>query len=711
MPKIGLFALLLLFTQLIQGQNTVLNKAQLDEIEIRLLTNPDSCLIALQAAKPQQPELQAFYLFLEGNCYLYTNKTDSAAHFFSKSETLASGDHKLLAGINYGKGYIMYLKNDLNAAKKYYIEADLLSKNVNDNNLKSIIFTELGSVYLEQNLSDSSLYYYKMALIYCRALKNKAKIASAFNNISIAYYKTGDYEKAIEWQINAIKTKEQLGDTLSLATSLNNVGSFFIKLKKFNDAKRYLSRSIRLLKNESKIAGFSALNLGVCFKMMGQYDSAIYYDNKALGIYKKLKLEGSIGKVYSNLGGVYEAMNDFQQAIGFMQKALEISKNLKNKYEIALRSRNIANVYLLMNKPKLASTYIFEAHKLADELGSVELTMEVDNIMSKYYEQTGKYALALHYFKQYKTLTDSLYNENSQKMISELTTKYETEKKEKEILNLKNQRRIKNLELAQKENTLTRQRLILFFTILTILLVLLTLFLGFKRYKLKQDNAKTLMARQKTELEQRMLLSQMNPHFIFNSLASVQEFIGINEPAKAQEFLSGFARLMRSILENSRRQFIPLDEEINSLVLYIDLEKQRFNNKFIYTLNNLVEEPEFLMIPPMLVQPFVENAIVHGFANKKSDGRLLVEYSQIENLIQIIIEDNGDGRANRNKPETGTGKQHVSLGSKVVAERIELLNNELKCNASVIYHDLQSNDGHAGGTRVILNLPFKNRED
>jgi tetratricopeptide (TPR) repeat protein len=711
MMKIGILALFLFLLLPSHAQKKVLGPAMLDKIENRSPYNPDSCLTVIVNSAVPAGELFPRFLFLKGKCFQYAKAYDSAKFYFSKAEPLLSKDHRRMAYIKYGYGVIAYAENDLKTAKSFYLQAEKWSEATKDNLLNSMVYSELGTICFDLNISDSSLFYYKKALAYAQALGDKAKLATSCNNISIAFYKTGDYEKAIAWQINAIKMKEQIGDTLSLATSLNNVGSLFIKLKKFGDANRYLSRAFRMLNDESKIAGFSALNLGVCFKMTGQYDSAIYYDNKALGIYQKLALESNIGKVYSNLGGVYEAQNNYPKAIEYMLKALGISKKLKNDYETALRSRNVANIYLLLNKPRQAKPFIFEAQKLADDLKSVELSMEVSNTLSKYYEQLGMPVLALKYFKEYKSLNDSLYSQSSQKTISELTARYESEKKEKEILALKSQRRIKDLELKQNENALSRQKLILFFTILTVILILLMLYLGFKRYKLKQLNVQQLMARQKHELEQRMLLSQMNPHFIFNSLSSVQEYIAINEPLQAQVFLTRFASLMRSILENSRQQFIPLDEEIESLKLYMDLEKQRFNNRFDYKVVNRVEEPEFVMVPPMLVQPFVENAIIHGFPHNNSGYELTIGYEQVGDLIQITIGDNGIGRSTSGNRNEHTKKEHVSLGTTVVAERIALLNQELKCKASVLYQDLTNADGNACGTRVLLTLPFKNRED
>ena len=691
------------------AQNKTIDRDELKTIEIRMRTNADSCLKVLNASKPSSPALEGYHKYLTGTSLMLIGKSDSALVLLKEAEQLTIQDQRIQAYITFNYGFLESLKGKTRLAKTFYKRAEVLAQPIRDIQLYALIDSELGGCYVDLNISDSALYYYKRALIYTKLFGDKQKIAIGYNNISIAYFRVGNYEKAIEWQLNAIKAKESLKDTISLATSLNNVGSMFIKLKKYTQAKRYLSKSFRLLNDESKISGFSALNLGICFKMTGNLDSALHYYNVALKIYTKLGLESNIGKAYSNIGGVYEAKKELTKALEYMQKSLVTSKKVNNEYDIAIRSRNVANVYLELGQTSKAKIHILEAKRLADKLKSTELSMEVYNTLSKYYEKTHNYALALSNYKIYKDLNDSLFSEKSESTINELSTKYETEKKEQEIGALKNQRKISELELIRKENSIYQQRLIIYFTAAVLVLIGLALYLLFKRYKLKQKNAQELLARQKLELEQRMLLSQMNPHFIFNSLASVQEYIGVSETTKAQDFLSRFAKLMRSILQNSRRQFIPIDEEIESLRWYIEIEKQRFGGKFDFELTNEVDEPEFVMIPPMMVQPFVENAIIHGFSNKVTGGLLKVLYQQVDETIKVVIEDNGKGRAIAN-PIT-PDKGHVSLGTKVVLERLQLLGDELKMETSCSYIDLKTDQGDPCGTRVILVLPIKNRDE
>lgn len=704
--------LLILFAALFaQAQINTVNEATLKILEEKVRVNADSCLKVLRKSEPANETLRGYYDFVKGSAFALLGKSDSARYYLKQAENGTKNNQRVQAYICYYFGFIYRIENDLNNAKVFFKKAEALAQPLRNNQLHGLIDVELGGCCDELNMFDSALYYYKRALIYSKQFGDKQMTAIGYNNISIAYFRKGNYEKAIEWQLNAIKAKEGLKDTISLATSLNNVGSMFIRLKKYAQAKRYLSKSFRLLNDESKIAGFSALNLGICFKKMGNLDSALFYYDVALKIYTKLRLESSIGSAYTNIGGVYEAKLNYHKALEYMQKSLEISKRVNNEYDIAIRSRNVANVYLELGQPTKAKTHIFESKKFADKLKSIELSMEVYNTLSKYYEKTNNYVLALANYKIYKDLNDSLFSENSENTINELNTKYETEKKEKEIGDLKNQKKISGLELIRKENSIYQQRLIIYFSAAVLVLISLALYLFFKRYKLKQKNAQELLARQKLELEQRMLLSQMNPHFIFNSLAAVQEYIGISETTKAQSFLSKFARLMRSILQNSRRQFIAIDEEMESLKWYIEIEKQRFGGKFDFELFSEIDEPEFIMIPPMMVQPFVENAIIHGFANKASGGLLKVRYQQIDEMVQVLVEDNGMGRMTIEPNQIKHDKGHVSLGTKVVMERLELLGHELKIKTSCSYEDLKTEQGEPCGTRVRLVLPVKNRDE
>lgn len=705
----------LIFTWLllaVHAQDDKNDSLLMSKIEQRYKQNPDSCILVLRKLQYKKPETGSLINCLMGECYLQKKLNDSAMMCFRASERLGKPESYTMLRTYFGMGLIAYNRSDYRLARYYFLKSGQSLSATEVNSLTCQVNNELGNTFLALNQLDSAGFYYQKTLILAEKLGDQATIARTFNNLSIASYKLGNFEKAVEWQIKAVKIKEQMPDTVSLATSLNNVGSFFIKLNNYQDARRFLLRAYRILteKQSPKIKGYSALNLGISYKMLEQYDSAVYFYNKALEIYQTLGAQANIGKIYSNLGGLYEAKLDYDQALNFMKMSLDIAKTQKLSYEAAIRNRNIANVYLLKDQPENAKDYILEAHRLAEEVKSTELSMEVDKTLADYYEKTENFEQALKYFKEFKANTDSLFTAGSLQNINELNIIYETEKKEKNIINLLDQQRIRDLTIQQKEDALFQQKLILFSTILVALLLMLGGYIIFLRFRLREKNARVALARQKADLEQRMLLSQMNPHFIFNSLGSVQNYIGRNEPQAAQQFLMRFAKLMRSILENSRRQFIPLEEEKEALRLYLELEQQRFPGRFSYKIELIADEPDFIMIPPMMVQPFVENAILHAFKNPDQEGFIHVEYLLEDELIKCTITDNGLGR-NKSLSEKESNSGHNSLGSKVVEERIDLLKKEYHGKTSLLYEDLNAETPEAHGTRVTLYLPIQEREN
>jgi ligand-binding sensor domain-containing protein len=233
---------------------------------------------------------------------------------------------------------------------------------------------------------------------------------------------------------------------------------------------------------------------------------------------------------------------------------------------------------------------------------------------------------------------------------------------------------------------------------LGLLLLVFKLVLGIIRMR-EDEKHRLLLA------EKRSLLAQMNPHFIFNSLNSIQHFIIQHDEMQANNYLTNFSGLIRRILDNSKKNLIPLTEEISALTLYLGMEKLRFENEFEFEIvkDTLIDYHE-TMIPPMLIQPFVENAIWHGLLPMKAPGTLTITFSDCIDFYQCRIEDNGIGREKamslKRKKDT-----HVSSGIRNVEERIELLNKTNRKKIHLIITDLHQPDGSAMGTLVELFLP------
>ncbi|NLL27504.1 MAG: histidine kinase [Bacteroidales bacterium] len=228
------------------------------------------------------------------------------------------------------------------------------------------------------------------------------------------------------------------------------------------------------------------------------------------------------------------------------------------------------------------------------------------------------------------------------------------------------------------------------------------------RKKSEVDKKMLKVEKEKFDLEQRALRLQMNPHFIFNSLNSIQSYIISNETESAVNYLAKFSQLMRLILSTSREKYISLSQEILLLKYYIDMENMRFKNKFNYEIRvEGVIDTDKIGIPPMIIQPHVENAIIHGLLNKKNGNcNLFVQFWKQETHILCVIEDNGIGRDKAKEIKQNNGLLQKPQGIAITKERLDILNKDIKNKTTVEIIDLKDENDNPSGTRVRLIIPF-----
>ena len=237
------------------------------------------------------------------------------------------------------------------------------------------------------------------------------------------------------------------------------------------------------------------------------------------------------------------------------------------------------------------------------------------------------------------------------------------------------------------------------------------IYLRINNIRKKHEVEKKILSieKQMFELEQKALRLQMNPHFIFNSLNAIQNFVLSNDTDKAVNYLAKFSYLMRMILANSTASNIPLKDELKALTYYMDLERLRFDDKFVYTIqvDPSIDE-EFIEIPPMLFQPYVENAIIHGLVNSPKDGLLEIKLQLLEKgILHCIIQDNGIGREKAIELRAKSGIKRQPKGMIITQERLQILNKQSSRNSQVRVTDLKDNQGNPAGTRIELDIQFK----
>jgi tetratricopeptide (TPR) repeat protein len=598
-----------------------------------------------------------------------------------------------------------YSKISKDSAKKYGLAAFHISSILKNDTGMAASFASIAKAYNTCGYFDSAAPYLDSSQAMFLKINEPRGLISLRNNRANMMMRTGDYVGAIEnYQQNLI-IADSMKDYINMIYAYNNMGIAYYDWKKYNYALKQYNSALEVLNTmgNEEITGPVFNNIGEVYYDKKVYDTALIYFNKALIVNVKYEKKRSILISLTSLGDVYYENKEYSIALGNYEKALKISKSVPDEINTAIITIKLGKVYNKLGNYKTAKSYFTEGLMLAKRHESANSILDaysglIDN--AKGLDDADK---VYQYGKKYIQLKDSLFNENSLNKISVLETKFKTAQKAKEILLLESKQREKDIEIQAQKNL--KYALIIFLVVLLLGVVLL-----FNRYKLKKDKESAEVEKARLRLEQRLLHSQMNPHFIFNSLNSINSYIGNNNVKEAQEYLIKFAKLMRLILENSRRLMVSLADEINALKIYLELEKLRFEGLFEFDIDVDSEiENEYVYIPPLLIQPFVENAIIHGLKGRdahKTKALIKLCFIKEKEIIKCVIEDNGVGRGQTIKGRNSASK-HVSLGTQVTIERLAILRQEKNVNIGMDIIDLKDASGSAKGTKVVLKLPFE----
>ena len=410
----------------------------------------------------------------------------------------------------------------------------------------------------------------------------------------------------------------------------------------------------------------------------------------------------------------YNTKSRFNEEITMRKNSLQELSKLKStnegvkklKLEDSITSQRInykiANAYISQDKYNEAIPFLEKSIVEANSDDDLVVQKDATRKLSEVYKAKGNFTKALDTYQTYVALVDSLYVRKEQEIsranrfnreIANAQNRLSGLEQERELSQSKYDLALTEQELVQESNK--RQRLIIYSLIFGLLLTMLAAFF-FYRSNQQQKLANNLLAL-------KSLRSQMNPHFIFNALNSVNNFISKSDERSANRYLSDFSKLMRSVLENSEEDFIPLGKELEQLGLYIKLEHSRFEEKFDYRIDidENVQVSKF-QIPPMLLQPFIENAIWHGLRYRKTKGILSVTVNEHSyNSIVICITDNGIGRKKSAEIKTQNQKKQNSKGMGIVKKRVAILNDMYTDKVDIKISDLQT-DG--SGTKVLFIL-------
>lgn len=583
---------------------------------------------------------------------------------------------------------------------------------------------------------------------------NKKGAANVYFNIGYAYFETGNFIRAIDNELKAIELYKELGFTEDESDTYTNIANAYLRLSNYPSALQYHLKALAINQklNQPDKESLTLANIGMIYHELSDPAKAMMYYKQALKIDEQRENKSNLAHDYQHIGVLFEDAKQFDTALFYYQKALQLNKEINERREMASNLANIASIYSQLKNYPLALKNINDALEiykiltdkfntanllnekgkiyaycpplflqqqhipvlqryntallwqqqgliLAKETGSFKLTAYILNDISETYENSGDFSNALHIHRQADAMRDSIYNDSLKQRITRLEMQYDFDKKEAATRALND----KKQALARAE--ILKQKLIRNITIISGTGLVFTAIISFMFYKKRKD---AIEAKKESDLktevtitEMKALRAQMNPHFIFNSLNSIADYIDKHETQTASEFTAKFAKLMRLVLENSEHKEIPLADDLKALELYMQLERFRLNNKFNYKIN--IDEnidKENVLVPPLILQPFVENSIWHGIAKKEGVGNITIHIRQMDSMINCIVEDDGVGIAENKLNKQG----YKSLGMRITNERVAIINKIKNTNASV--NIFNSNNGVRAEVSLPLELSF-----
>lgn len=626
------------------------------------------------------------------------------AKYLGNSAALRQIFNEQLKAYSFQNRKLNWRKNLLGCAlypkdKKYHYSGLLAQMNRGlKNREQTALYLQIAKNFTATYQKDSALWASDRALQLAKRSDKRWVLIEALQQQAEVYWHFNLFEQAVQRSIFSLQLAEEAALDHYKLSPLLMIASISTEVRNYNVAVTYLNLAQELAKTTDDERGMAFAHY-----LFGRYYVGMNSPSKAVQsaslAYNWFTEEGNIRYAYrsrlvmicairNSAGRVAPLFTNFLASIDLQSDLLLISEAYYEYGQYLLETQQFVKAKGAFEKslsglpsealisPKIAKTFLALA-----------------TIASK----TAQLAEAFEYQKKYSSWLENSPVWRSAARIEEMAAANLREERERLILNQQ-----ASIERAQKAREIIelqrdRQLVISFLFIVAIIFGVIIYVLRMQQVKIKQEQ-------REAELSQTLLRTQMNPHFVFNAMSVIQSYIYENDPEKSSQFLVNFSRLMRLILENSPKEFIPIELEREILDKYLTAQKMRFENRFDYELT-ISDDLLFnkAMVSPMITQPFIENAIEHGQLHTVKGGKIAVDIFAKEDQLYIQIQDNGVGRkksANTKKMNT-----HKSMAIDITRERIAILNKKYKFNGSLTMSDLDPVS--QTGTIVTLVLPLK----
>ncbi|GAB2499157.1 tetratricopeptide repeat-containing sensor histidine kinase [Algoriphagus taiwanensis] len=581
---------------------------------------------------------------------------------------------------------------------------------------------------------------YEIVLDFHLNNQNRKGQATTINNIALLHYNQNDFKKALESHHQATEIFEELGLRKNLINSLSNEGVVFLALADYPNAKSLFLKALAQTQDEdSWEKGNLYNNLGLVEKNLGNYPKAEEYYQKSLELYQKTGNLSSVAGIFGNLSAIKQLQNQPKEAASYIQHALELNKEIGNPRKIASDLTNLGTlrssqgeyreaklaldsarmIYESVEEKLSLSLVLLQLAQLGDKLGdspekgyllektalekaqsagSWDALQQAWLALSLRQEQLGEYQNSLASFRNYGLYKDSIFNQENEKKLLKAQLGYEYDQREKQITEVFQME--KSLLELERNQARLKAGLLLFGIVTVFGIGILVFFLLKRQSKIRQKELEASFRAQMVELELKALRAQMNPHFIFNALGSISNFLLKNQPEEADRYLTKFSRLIRRILEYSEKREITLTQELEILEDYLALETLRMGKPVDFRLNNPENlDLQKIAIPPLLLQPLVENSLWHGIANSPNPGEIVLDISSEKNSLILTLKDNGSG-----KDDVVTlPYKSTSMGLSLVRNRLDQLGGRKEGEKQSLFYQKRE-DGFEVKLRIANSL-------
>lgn len=634
-----------------------------------------------------------------GSSAYFTGNINKALDYsrlaYTEAEISKSDLRIMNASLNLGNDFMSVSKFD--SAKIILQKGINFARKIKDKKLVSKFYINIGNCNYYLMNFDSSEINFENSLKIASEMQDTSTMVMLFNNIAAIRISRGISDSTvIDYIMNAISIYEKNQDHLKLADSYGTLGAAYNILGNDEKTIYYTKKGIETflkINNETKTVNL-LVNLADQYREMNRLDSAGFFADQAIRIGEKNHFEQGLAAAYCIKGIISSNNSKFEEAETYLLNSFNEFSETQYWEGIFLAGNHLVDVYSKQNKYNDALRISLILSARADSSDNFIEKKKSLIALSEIYQKTNNYSKANEILRKYIVVSDTLKKIQNRQLLEEMVAKYETQKKDNEILKLKN-------EQLTKEKTINQQEKVIYIILFIVALLLFSFYAFRKRMQYKNEKEKLLFSQKLNKVKQEALNSQMSAHFISRTMDSINNFIQNNEKDKASKYLLMFNRLIRKVLEHSFKKSIPLKEDLNVLEDYIKLEKLRFiEGPLKYNLN-IDENIDKIttLVPPMVLQTLAENSIVHGFS-KSSGGEIQLNIKKVHDSIEFTIEDNGIGRKSSLDKIENSISAKKSFGSSLAEKLVKVFSEEgTKFNIS-------DSINYSSGTKVAFTLPI-----